>query len=190
MISCGRLRAPKDHALLQMLLLKRNSVSPRHEKISPYLSLYFHLEDHFPCQIFCFYGGYVVYEKDGHGLIVSLNEFIAYEEQVFQICNDLILNGYDDWRLPTEIELNSIYENLALNKIAGLKSRNPISIYNGSLDVFIDNCFWFLKKEGSKKGSGEIRYKSFDLGKNYISYNGYGLLHDRYEFKIRPIRTF
>lgn len=57
------------------------------------------------------YGGFVVYEKNGHGLIVSL---IEYERKNWresnELCNNYVSDGYDDWRLPTIDELNLIYD--------------------------------------------------------------------------------
>lgn len=58
-------------------------------------------------------GGYIVYEKDGHGLIAApkdLSGMLNYEEAK-KACEDLVLNGFSDWRLPTKKELNQLYQN-------------------------------------------------------------------------------
>jgi hypothetical protein len=51
-------------------------------------------------------GGMIVSEKDGHGLIMA-NQDIGRMNPVaaMKACADLILNGYDNWRLPTPEEL-------------------------------------------------------------------------------------
>jgi hypothetical protein len=51
-------------------------------------------------------GGTIVTEKDGHGLIMA-NQDIGKMNRVaaMKACDDLVLNGYDNWRLPTREEL-------------------------------------------------------------------------------------
>lgn len=59
------------------------------------------------------YGGILVYEKNGHGLIVSLSETDDLDwESSMKYCDDLIINGNNDWRMPTLDELRDIYSNL------------------------------------------------------------------------------
>lgn len=58
-------------------------------------------------------GGYVMYEKDGHGLVLALfdvGEFDWIDAKT--ACDELVLNGYTDWRLPSEEELGYIYNNV------------------------------------------------------------------------------
>jgi hypothetical protein len=70
-------------------------------------------------------GGYVVYEENGHGLVVSLLDFITYDENIYlrdnssfnfdeakKKCDDYTFSGFDDWRLPEIHELELIYKNL------------------------------------------------------------------------------
>jgi hypothetical protein len=47
------------------------------------------------------HGGIVIYEKDGHGLVAAITEFpdMNYLDAK-NTCDELVLNGYSDWRLP------------------------------------------------------------------------------------------
>lgn len=58
-------------------------------------------------------GGYVVYEKDGHGLVMGLFDLGKYNwTDAKTACDELVLNGYTDWRLPSKKELEFIYNNV------------------------------------------------------------------------------
>ena len=48
-------------------------------------------------------GGYLIYEKNGHGLIATV-ELVGKGdfEDAKKKCDDLNTNGFDDWRLPTK----------------------------------------------------------------------------------------
>ena len=58
-------------------------------------------------------GGRVVYETDGHGLIVADHNIGRMNwMKANKACEDLVLNGHDDWYLPTRKELVQIYNSL------------------------------------------------------------------------------
>ena len=61
------------------------------------------------------YGGIVVYEENGHGLVITLDQigrgFVTFEEAK-AACEDLVLNGYDDWYLPSKNEALLLYNKL------------------------------------------------------------------------------
>ena len=68
-------------------------------------------------------GGYVVYEKDGHGLVMGLFDVGKFNwTDAKTACDELVLNGYTDWRLPSKEELEYIYSNVfKLGLVAGVR---------------------------------------------------------------------
>ena len=66
------------------------------------------------------HGGFVVYEKDGHGLVASITDLGELDWNTAKTaCDELILNGYSDWRLPLKEELNALYDNLKKLGVGG-----------------------------------------------------------------------
>jgi hypothetical protein len=64
------------------------------------------------------HGGYLLFEENGHGLVASLFDIAGTYggrnmgmnwEDAKVACDKLILNGYDDWRLPNKDETVLIY---------------------------------------------------------------------------------
>ncbi|RVU25570.1 DUF1566 domain-containing protein [Sandaracinomonas limnophila] len=54
-------------------------------------------------------GGLVIFEKEGHGLVTSILDLgVMKWKEANSACNELISNGFDDWRLPNKNELDSI----------------------------------------------------------------------------------
>lgn len=55
------------------------------------------------------FGGFLIAEDSGHGLVFSLTDLGKMEwSEANKACQELVLNGYDDWELPTAAELKSI----------------------------------------------------------------------------------
>lgn len=67
-------------------------------------------------------GGYVIFEKDNHGLIATTKDIGQFDyPNALIACENLNLNGFDDWRLPTQEEFELIHQKLNLKK---MKSNN------------------------------------------------------------------
>ena len=58
------------------------------------------------------HGGIVVYEENGHGLVVAIADWGKEMESgpAKTACEELTLNGFSDWRWPTEEELESVFK--------------------------------------------------------------------------------
>ena len=71
------------------------------------------------------HGGFVVYEKDGHGLVAAITDLGEMDwNSAKTACDELILNGYSDWYLPSKEELNALYVNLKKVSVGGFVGRN------------------------------------------------------------------
>lgn len=66
------------------------------------------------------HGGFVLYEENGHGLIAAIYDLgVLNWVDAKKVCDELILNGYNDWHLPEKDELNSLYTYLKKVNIGG-----------------------------------------------------------------------
>jgi uncharacterized protein DUF1566 len=75
-------------------------------------------------------GGIVVYEANGHGLIVATSDLGKQDwENAMRVCEELELNGYSDWRLPTREELDILYTIL---KLKGIGDFEDVSYWSSS----------------------------------------------------------
>jgi hypothetical protein len=110
------------------------------------------------------HGGFVVYEKDGHGLVAAIEDLGATDWNAAKTaCDELILNGYSDWHLPTKDELNSVYVNLKQVGVGG----------------FAADSYWSSSENG----------RSFAWLQNFAK----GVQDDNYKgdtFYVRAIRAF
>jgi hypothetical protein len=65
-------------------------------------------------------GGFVVWEKDGHGLVAALCDIGGYNWTDAKFaCDELVMNGYSDWYLPAKDDLQALYTNLYQSGIGG-----------------------------------------------------------------------
>jgi hypothetical protein len=87
------------------------------------------------------HGGFVVYEKDGHGLVAAIIDLEPMDwNTAITACEELILNGYSDWHLPTKEELNALYVNLYPIGVGGFASAYYwSSSENGNDDAWIQH---------------------------------------------------
>ena len=110
------------------------------------------------------HGGFVVFEENGHGLVAAITNLGNLNwNSAKTACEELILNGYSDWHLPSKEELNSVYVNLKQIGVGG----------------FADDYYW---------SSTEYDYSSaweqrFSDGKQY----GYNKLP---EYPVLAVRAF
>jgi hypothetical protein len=111
------------------------------------------------------HGGFVVYEENGHGLIAAMSDLHSVDwNSAKTACEDLILNGYSDWHMPSKEELNSVYINLGRLKIAGFED---------------DSVHW----TSTESGHGYYAVQVFPRGTFYT-----GQMDEKYS--VRPVRTF
>lgn len=109
-------------------------------------------------------GGYVVYEKDGHGLVVSPSDIgLLTWKNAKTACDELILNGYSDWRLPSIKELELIYKN----------------VYKAGIGNFVRDVYW-----SSTEFSAYFAWY-------FCFFNGYANDYDKgLTYRVRAVRTF
>ena len=88
------------------------------------------------------YGGFVVYEENGHGLVVANADLGEMNWNAANTASEaLIFNGYSDWRLPTKEELNSIYINMAKLGVGCFKGVYWSSTSSSDYHKWVQNFF-------------------------------------------------
>jgi hypothetical protein len=153
------------------------------------------------------YGGFVVFEENGHGLVAAitdLGEMNFYTAKA--ACEELILNGYSDWHLPTKDELSLVYRNLNRKGVGGFFdspywSSSPndneanmawAQYFNNGIkskDFYTDlPCFVRAVRTNGTKGTIEnlnknLNNQNCDLN-YYIEINCNEILKDNFQFKI------
>ena len=94
------------------------------------------------------HGGFVVFEENGHGLVASITDLGEMDwNSAKTACEELILNGYSDWHLPSKEELNSVYVNLKQVGVGGFASKD-YSYYWSSTEDGDDNGWGFTFDDG------------------------------------------
>jgi hypothetical protein len=106
-------------------------------------------------------GGAIVSEKDGHGLVMANADIGKMNlDDAKKTCEGLVLNGHDDWRLPTLAEFQQMVT--ASTQLATQKSQQPGY-------VPLAGIYWTAELNG-----GAPMTKKFAAQNN----------------KVRPVRTF
>jgi hypothetical protein len=109
-------------------------------------------------------GGFVVYERDGHGLIAAITDLNKMDwVSALKACDEMISNGYHDWRIPTYDELQMIYNRLKLGGVGSFSngvywSSTETKWEGESLFVYaIDFSIYGEKRIGLKEYKDEDR---------------------------------
>ncbi len=116
------------------------------------------------------HGGFVVYEENGHGLVAAITDLADMDwNSAKTACDELILNGYSDWRLPSKEELNELYVNLRKLAFFG----------------FSGEIYWSSTEDNSWKKQPWMQYFS----------NSYGGVTSSQpspsnKYSVRAVRTF
>lgn len=111
-------------------------------------------------------GGMVVYEKDGHGLVVATEDLGKMSwKKAKQTCDSLVLNGHDDWYLPTPDDFKLIYDNV-------YKTGRGTFMVKGA------STYWTSKDGGMLGWFYDFKNNQANTQGKFL--NGY----------VRPVRTF
>ena len=85
------------------------------------------------------HGGFVVFEENGHGLVAAITDLGNMDwNSAKTACEELILNGYSDWHLPSKEELNSVYVNLKQIGVGGF----AVNYYWSSTEYHYEGVAW------------------------------------------------
>jgi hypothetical protein len=112
------------------------------------------------------HGGFVVYEENGHGLVAAIVDLGIMDWHTAKTaCEELLLNGYGDWYLPSKDELNTVYINL---KKVGFPrfyynsywSSTVFSIYEAWKQSF-DDGYQLYSRKVTGDHSGVLPIRSF-----------------------------
>jgi hypothetical protein len=110
------------------------------------------------------HGGFIVYEKNGYGLVASLFDIGDYKwEDAKNVCDKFELSGYSDWYLPTIKELELINNTLNKEKLGAIKDyysywskdENKNDNYYAWSFIFKENYLESEPYEGSSNSYGK-----------------------------------
>lgn len=127
-------------------------------------------------------GGIVVWEKDGHGLVVAEKDLNPVEEGMTWVegnaaCENLVLNGYSNWRLPTPEECEQMRLNVCSKNIGNLRDPDAKPV---------PYTYWTSKKIDTWTGTLYAFHNGLTSGYNINASNCCG---GKY-FRVRAVREF
>jgi hypothetical protein len=133
------------------------------------------------------HGGYVVYEKYGHGLVVPFFDLGKFEKRddAIAACENLSYNGYNDWRIPTIEDLQLIDKNIFKGSSCGLCQvfDSRIDVYNSSIGGLFHEIYW----SNSEENGYYTGWYFNNLGNSYK----YGIdFFNKKPINARPVRSF
>ena len=108
------------------------------------------------------HGGFIVFEENGHGLVAAITDLGNMDwNSAKTACEELILNGYSDWHLPSKEELNSVFVNLKQVGVGGFANYG----YWSSTESNIYPAWWQYF-DGGEQSDYHKKYGYYE-GKNY-----------------------
>ena len=128
------------------------------------------------------HGGFVVYEKDGHGLVAAITDLGEMDwNSAKTACDELILNGYTDWHLPSKEELDALYVNLKQIGFGGFFSDyywSSTKSYNNSawIHYFRNYDIYEINSESNFSRNSNRHSSSSEYGGD--------------EYNVRAVRAF
>ena len=82
------------------------------------------------------HGGFVVYEENGHGLVAAITDLGKMDwASAKTACDELILNGYSDWHLPSLEEWELIHQFYQGKRDFG-------GLERGEWNIRYKKCYW------------------------------------------------
>jgi hypothetical protein len=130
------------------------------------------------------HGGFVLSEKNGQGLVVAITDLENMDWTTAKdACDDLILNGYSDWHLPTIEQLNAIFKydrdwDIITNDDSTAVVVNFLRLGIGGFKG--GGTYWSSNEYSDKKYA--MTYEIYSQGPSYQK--------KEYLLFVRPVRIF
>jgi hypothetical protein len=142
-------------------------------------------------------GGFIIYEENGHGFVASVCDLGFFNwSDALTVCDELIINGYNDWRLPHKDELILIFKELSFSfdteltfplqkHIGNFHSGRPYD-RNETRSYPTSSEYWSNTHEYARE-DGPIWFVNFDNGE---AFNNYGFRRSNFLHHVRAVRSF